>query len=189
MDATTALEFSHRSQAATDAPSLPPIVQLRVWPDGGTGFLDMLINVLLRFSQILNLMSQDQLVSSRNPCIIPLVPSWAKVRGGNRAGRGGYQASPCFYPQKSEEPPAPVPLATNNNVLAPSITSRFEYVENVQSSEVNSGGSQVIGYVAPPKSSSFLSDFGMDSGFSKKSGPSSSKVQVSYMIATFVHPV
>ncbi|KAL1332235.1 hypothetical protein HN51_061079 [Arachis hypogaea] len=98
--------------------------------------------------------------------------------GGLGARKLTKKPSESLYEQKPEEPPAPVPLATNNNVLAPSITSRFEYVENVQSSEVNSGGSQVIGHVAPPKSSSFFSDFGMDSGFSKKSGPSSSKVQI-----------
>ena len=97
------------------------------------------------------------------------------------------QPSESLYEQKPEEPPAPVPSTTNNNLLAgPSLTSRFEYVENVQSSELNSGGSHVISHVAPPKSSSFFSDFGMDSGFPKKSGSSSSKVQVSHMPATFV---
>ena len=56
-----------------------------------------------------------------------------------------------------------------------------EYVENVQSTELNSGGSQVLSHVAPPKSSSFFADFGMDSGFQKKSSSNSSKVQVSNM--------
>ncbi|MED6212080.1 GTPase-activating protein 8 [Stylosanthes scabra] len=105
-------------------------------------------------------------------------PIGAKKTGGLGARKLTKKPSESLYEQTPEEPPAPVPLATNNNVLAPSIASRFEYVENVQSSEANSGGSQVIGHVAPPKSSSFFSDFGMDSGFSKKSGPSSSKAQI-----------
>ncbi|QHO18413.1 uncharacterized protein DS421_11g320300 [Arachis hypogaea] len=36
MDAT-APESSHACEAATDAPPSPPIVQLKIWPDGGTG--------------------------------------------------------------------------------------------------------------------------------------------------------
>ncbi|KAL4393695.1 hypothetical protein AHAS_Ahas02G0077700 [Arachis hypogaea] len=36
MEATTP-ESSHRSEAA-DAPPPPPVVQLTIWPDGGTGF-------------------------------------------------------------------------------------------------------------------------------------------------------
>lgn len=96
------------------------------------------------------------------------------------------QPSESLYEQKPEEPPAPVSSKTTNNLSAkPSLTSRFEYVDNVQSSELNSGGSNLVSHVSVPKSSSFFSDFGMDSGFPKKSGPSSSKVQVSYMQAAF----
>lgn len=58
--------------------------------------------------------------------------------------------------------------------------SRFEYVDNVQAAETGSGGNHVIGHVSAPKSSSFFSDYGMDSGFHKKTSPSS-KVQVSLM--------
>ena len=92
------------------------------------------------------------------------------------------QTSESLYEQKPEEPPAPVPTSTNNTLAAgSSLTSRFEYVENVQSSEMSSGGAHVINHVAPPKSSSFFADFGMDSGFPKKSGSNSSRVQVSHM--------
>jgi len=91
------------------------------------------------------------------------------------------QPSESLYEQKPEEAPAPVPSSTNNMPSGPSPTSRFEYVENVQSSELNSGGSHVMSHVSPPKSSSFFADFGMDGGFPKKSGPSSSKVQVSHL--------
>lgn len=95
------------------------------------------------------------------------------------------QPSESLYEQKPEEPPAPVPASTNNMPAGPSLTSRFEYVENVQSSELNTGGSHMISHVSPPKSSSFFADFGMDGGFPKKSGSSSSKVLVSYMSSTF----
>jgi len=36
----------------------------------------------------------------------------------------------------------------------------------------------MIGHVVPPKSSSFFADFGMDSGFPRKAGSNSSKVQI-----------
>ncbi|KAK7361509.1 hypothetical protein VNO77_03577 [Canavalia gladiata] len=98
--------------------------------------------------------------------------------GGLGARKLTKKPSESLYEQKPEEPPAPVSSSTNNMPAGPSLTSRFEYVENVQSSELNSGVSHVISHVAPPKSSSFFADFGMDGGFSKKSGPSSSKVQI-----------
>ncbi|KAK7386660.1 hypothetical protein VNO78_26994 [Psophocarpus tetragonolobus] len=111
-----------------------------------------------------------------------------KPIGGKKAGKtGGLGArkltkkpSESLYEQQPEEPPvAPVSSSTNNMPAGPSLTSRFEYVENVQSSELNTGGSNVLSHVSPPKSSSsFFADFGMDGGFPKKSGPSSSKVQI-----------
>merc|ERR1712071_213534 len=84
------------------------------------------------------------------------------------------------YDQKPEEPVIQVSSSTNSvaPTAAASFASRFEYVENVQSAENSSGGSHVLSHVSPPKSSSFFADFGMDSGFSKKAGSNSSKVQV-----------
>ena len=99
------------------------------------------------------------------------------------------QASESLYDQKPEEQPV-VPVSTsNNNTSVPSsgpssLASRFEYVENVQHTETNSDGTQVLSHVAPPKSSGFFSDFGMDSGFQKKSGSYSSKAQVSIRLFT-----
>lgn len=96
------------------------------------------------------------------------------------------QPSESLYEQKPEEAPAPVPSSSSHALAAgPPLPSRFEYVENVQSSELNSGGSHVNSHVAPPKSSSFFADFGMDSGFPKRSS-NSSKVQVSCMAFAFV---
>lgn len=90
------------------------------------------------------------------------------------------QSSENLYEQKPEEAPAPVPSTTNNNVSArSSLSSRFEYVDNVPSPELDSGSSNAFNHVSAPKSSSFFADFGMDSGFPKKFGSSTSKLQVS----------
>ncbi|KAI4328074.1 hypothetical protein L6164_020465 [Bauhinia variegata] len=100
--------------------------------------------------------------------------------GGLGARKLTTKPSESLYEQKPQEPPpVPVSSSTNNNLAAgPSFPSRFEYVENVQTSELNSGGAQVISHVTPPKSSSFFAEFGMDSGFPKKSASNSSKVQI-----------
>ncbi|KAH1053319.1 hypothetical protein GLYMA_08G271700v4 [Glycine max] len=107
----------------------------------------------------------------------PIGAKKAVKSGGLGARKLTKKPSESLYEQKPEEPPAPVSSSTNNMPAGPSPTSRFEYVENVQSSELNTGGSHLLSHVSPPKSSSFFADFGMDSGFPKKSGPSSSKVQ------------
>ncbi|KAI9111398.1 hypothetical protein K1719_017088 [Acacia pycnantha] len=99
--------------------------------------------------------------------------------GGLGARKLTKKPSESLYEQKPEEPPAPVSSSSNSNLLAgPPPASRFEYADDVQSSESNSGGSHLISHVTPPKSSSFFADFGMDSGFPKKYGSNSSKVQV-----------
>ena len=110
-----------------------------------------------------------------------------KPIGGKKPGKSGglgarklnKKPSESLYDQKPEEPPAPVPSTTNRNFsVRPSLTSRFEYVDNVQSSESDSGGSNAFSHVSAPKSSSFFADFGMDSGFPKKFGSNTPKVQI-----------
>ncbi|KAG4118649.1 hypothetical protein ERO13_D11G029300v2 [Gossypium hirsutum] len=101
--------------------------------------------------------------------------------GGLGARKLTNRPSENLYEQKPEEPV--VPVASSTNDIAPTGSSfpsrsRFEYVENVQSTELNHGGPQVLNHVAPPKSSSFFAEFGMDSGFQKKSSSNSSKVQI-----------
>lgn len=89
------------------------------------------------------------------------------------------QSNESLYDQKPEEPAPIVTLTANATATSgPTFPSRFEYVENVQSAETSSGGVQLIGHVLPPKSSSFFADFGMDSGFQKKTNSNLSKPQV-----------
>ncbi|XP_057478539.1 probable ADP-ribosylation factor GTPase-activating protein AGD8 [Actinidia eriantha] len=101
--------------------------------------------------------------------------------GGLGARKLTNKPSESLYDQKPEEPPAQVSTSTNSTVSTPSVsslfTSRFEYVDNAQAAPMSSGGTHVISHVAPPKSSSFFADFGMDSG-SKKTGSNSSKIQI-----------
>ncbi|KAJ0052476.1 hypothetical protein Pint_03438 [Pistacia integerrima] len=102
-------------------------------------------------------------------------------RTGKTSGLGARKlttkTSESLYDQKPEEPSVPVATSTSNTPPAgSSFASRFEYVENVQSAELSSGGPQVLSHVAPPKSTSFFADYGMDNGFQKKA--SSSKVQI-----------
>ncbi|THU56288.1 hypothetical protein C4D60_Mb11t15700 [Musa balbisiana] len=88
-----------------------------------------------------------------------------------------------LYDQKPEEP-APVAVPANSNgTIGQSFPSRFEYMEDTPSIE-GTGGFEVINHVAPPKSSSFFQDFGMDGGFQKKSSSISSKVQGSTSISS-----
>ncbi|KAK3029914.1 hypothetical protein RJ639_038537 [Escallonia herrerae] len=90
------------------------------------------------------------------------------------------QTSESLYEQKPEEPPAQVSTSANStSTVGSSLATRFEYTENnVQPAETVSGGTHVLSHVSPPKSSSFFADYGMDSGFSKKTSSNSSKVQV-----------
>lgn len=90
------------------------------------------------------------------------------------------QPNESLYDQKPEEPVIPVASSTNSTPSAVSpLTSRFEYVEALQTSDMNSSVPHVIGHVSAPKSSSFFADFGMDSSFPKRTSSNSSKVQVS----------
>ncbi|KAI4303321.1 hypothetical protein MLD38_038967 [Melastoma candidum] len=99
--------------------------------------------------------------------------------GGLGARKLTTKPSENLYDQKPQEPVAPAAPSANSTAMAtPSFGSRFEYVENDQLPDSSSGGSQVLSHVAPPKSSNFFAEFGMDSGFAKKGGTSSSKVQV-----------
>ncbi|KAF8379075.1 hypothetical protein HHK36_028502 [Tetracentron sinense] len=124
-------------------------------------------------------------VSPKAPSHTVFTSSIKKPFGAKKTGKTGglgvrkltTKPSESLYDQKPEEPAPVVSTSANNtSTLGLSIPSRFEYVENVQSLETGSGETRVVGHVAPPKSSSFFADFGMESGFQKASS-SSSKVQ------------
>ncbi|GFP95696.1 probable ADP-ribosylation factor GTPase-activating protein agd9 [Phtheirospermum japonicum] len=112
-----------------------------------------------------------------------------KTLGAKKTGKtGGLGAkklttkpSESLYDQKPEETPVQVSSAdsssSSSSAVGSSFTSRFEYTDNGQPTETSSGGSRV-GHVIPPKSSTFFAEYGMDSGFPKKSSSNSTKVQV-----------
>ncbi|CAN8231580.1 unnamed protein product [Cochlearia groenlandica] len=125
-----------------------------------------------------------------------VVPStFKKPIGAKRTGKtGGLGARKLttktkenLYEQKPEEaaPAIPAASSTNNGGSKSSggslFASRFEYNDKLQSGGQSvGGGTQVLSHVAPPKSSSFFSDFSMDSSFApKKSSSNSSKVEES----------
>ncbi|KAK6934983.1 Arf GTPase activating protein [Dillenia turbinata] len=110
-----------------------------------------------------------------------------KPVGAKRTGKTGLgvrkltkKPNEDLYDQKPEEPSIPVAASSSSNAASAgsSFASRFEYVENVPSSDMNSGGTNVIGHVSAPKSSSFFAEYGMDGSFSKKSVSNSSKVLI-----------
>ena len=122
-----------------------------------------------------------------------VVPStFKKPIGAKRTGKtGGLGARKLttkptgnLYEQKPEEVAPVIPAATSTNNGgskssggSSSFASRFEYNDDFQSGGGKSiGGTQVLNHVAPPKSSSFFTDFGMD--VPKKSSSNSSKAQV-----------
>ncbi|KAK2995912.1 hypothetical protein RJ640_029794 [Escallonia rubra] len=100
--------------------------------------------------------------------------------GGLGARKLSTKTSESLYEQKPEEPPAQVSTSANSTSTGgSSLATRFEYTDNnIQPAETVSGGTHVLSHVSPPKSSSFFADYGMDSGFSKKTSSNSSKVQV-----------
>ncbi|KAL6176004.1 hypothetical protein ACLB2K_052640 [Fragaria x ananassa] len=99
--------------------------------------------------------------------------------GGLGARKLTTKPNESLYDQKPEEPVIPVASSTKSN--APAVTplaSRFEYVEALQTTDMNSNGHQVTGHVTAPKSSNFFADFGMDSSYPKRTSSNSSKVQI-----------
>ncbi|CAL9077723.1 probable ADP-ribosylation factor GTPase-activating protein AGD8 [Musa acuminata AAA Group] len=107
----------------------------------------------------------------------------ARKTGGKTGGLGirklTTKPNENLYDQKPEQP-APTATTSDNfkTTDGPSYPSRFQYMDDIPI-ESGSGGAQVISHVAPPKSSSFFAEFGMDSGFQKKSSSTSSKVEES----------
>ncbi|KAL6642639.1 hypothetical protein ACP70R_020820 [Stipagrostis hirtigluma subsp. patula] len=111
-------------------------------------------------------------------------PIGGTKKPGNKTGGLGARKltskpNESLYEQKPEEPaPVQPPVTASTTARSKSYTSRFEYVENAPSAGKCTEDDQMIGHVAPPKSSNFFAEFGMDSGYHKKTTSSSSKVQV-----------
>jgi len=108
-----------------------------------------------------------------------------KTGGGLGARKLTSKPTENLYEQKPEEvaPVIPAASSVNNGGSkssggSSSFSSRFEYNDDSQSEGQSIGGTQVLNHVAPPKSSSFFSDFGMDSSFPKKPSSNSSKARV-----------
>jgi ADP-ribosylation factor GTPase-activating protein 2/3 len=91
------------------------------------------------------------------------------------------QTDESLYDQKPEEPKPVLPTLTSTTTAAaksgPS-HSRFEYVENEQSTDSKTGGAKMTGHVAAPKTSNFFQDYGMDNGFQRKTSTAASKAQI-----------
>ncbi|KAJ0968106.1 hypothetical protein J5N97_025023 [Dioscorea zingiberensis] len=125
--------------------------------------------------------------SPRAPIRSAVIGHGKKSVGGKKIGskNGGLgvrklttKPNESLYEQKPEEPTSVATSSSDTNtMLASSFPSRFEYMESIPSDGTGSGRSQVINHVAPPKSSSFFAEFGMDNGFKKKSS-STPKVQI-----------
>ncbi|CAH1453441.1 unnamed protein product [Lactuca virosa] len=103
--------------------------------------------------------------------------------GGLGARKLSTKTSESLYDQKPEEPVVQVSsTSASNNASSSALNmtpqiSRFEYVDSTEAVEAGPGGTNKLSHVAPPKSSSFFAEYGMESGFSKKSS-TSSKVQI-----------
>ncbi|XP_066376386.1 probable ADP-ribosylation factor GTPase-activating protein AGD9 [Miscanthus floridulus] len=113
-------------------------------------------------------------------------PIGAKKPGNKTGGLGARKLTSkqneSLYEQKPEEPAPVLPSLVTESTTTRSKhhTSRFEYVENTPAPKTGSSSedNHMSGHVAPPKSSNFFAEFGMDSGYHKKSTSSSSNVQI-----------
>ncbi|KAG9157998.1 hypothetical protein Leryth_000175 [Lithospermum erythrorhizon] len=115
-----------------------------------------------------------------------VISTFRKPIGTKKSGLGARKltskTSESLYEQAPEEPPIQLTSSSTKNtsptVGAP-FTSRFEYNDNFEQAEMNAAGPRTLGHVAPPRSSSFFGEYGMDPGYLKKAGSStSSKVQI-----------
>ncbi|WVZ57742.1 hypothetical protein U9M48_008089 [Paspalum notatum var. saurae] len=112
-------------------------------------------------------------------------PIGAKKPGNKTGGLGARKLTSkpneSLYDQKPEEPAPILPSVTESTTTrSKSHISRFEYLEDTPAARTGSSSedNRMGGHVAPPKSSNFFAEFGMDSGYQKKSTSNSSKAQI-----------
>ncbi|XP_052209746.1 probable ADP-ribosylation factor GTPase-activating protein AGD8 [Diospyros lotus] len=177
-----AKEVAKSSTEDTGVPSSPVASQSM---HASNGFTDKIAEAPKEISSVKQ-ESSDVSVSPK-ASHTAFTSSVKKPLGAKKTGKSGglgarkltTKPSDSLYDQKPEEPPLQGPTSSNSTPTSTlSFTSRFEYVDNVQAAPVSSDGTQVISHVAPPKATSFFAEYGMNSGFPKKTGFSSSKVQV-----------
>ncbi|KAK9716208.1 hypothetical protein RND81_06G218500 [Saponaria officinalis] len=181
-----AKEVAKSSAGESGLPSSPVGSQ----PASSNGFFEANISEISKESSSQKKETIELPASPRAPASprgYSVISTVKKPLGAKKPGKGGglgarkltKKPNEDLYDQKPEEPPAVAATASSNPIPARSShPSRFEYVENVQTTDRNSIGPQKISHVAPPKSTNFFSDFGMDSGYKKKGSSISSKVQI-----------
>uniref|UniRef100_A0A7N0U4X1 Arf-GAP domain-containing protein n=2 Tax=Kalanchoe fedtschenkoi TaxID=63787 RepID=A0A7N0U4X1_KALFE len=149
-------------------------------------FRDLRVIEVFKESSLGRTESVDIPPSPRSPR--PVVPTFAKKPlGAKKGAKGGglgarkltTKPSENLYDQKPEEPPVVAPSSaksTDTTPKAASLSSRFQYMDSFPSDDIR--GVRATGHVAPPPSSNFFSDFGMEGGFARKSSYNSPKVQI-----------
>ncbi|XP_059641143.1 probable ADP-ribosylation factor GTPase-activating protein AGD8 [Cornus florida] len=178
-------EVAKSSKEEAGLPSSPVVSQSA---QAANGFLDFKIDEFPKESSSGKHETSDAPASPRAAHTV-VTTSVKKPLGAKKTGKTGGRGlgarkltskpSESLYDQKPEEPPVQVSTSTNNTSTAgSSFTSRFEYIDNVQATDVSSGGTHMISHVSPPKSSGFFADYGMESGFPKKTSSNLSKVQI-----------
>ncbi|QCD90775.1 ADP-ribosylation factor GTPase-activating protein 2/3 [Vigna unguiculata] len=106
----------------------------------------------------------------------PVSVKKTKKAAGLGARKLSGKSCESLYEQKPEEPPT---AAKKHTLSGSSSTSRFEYVENDQSFDLNSKAkARLVRHVSLPESSSVFADFVMDNG-SPKSNSSKDKIEES----------
>ncbi|ESQ52133.1 hypothetical protein EUTSA_v10016748mg [Eutrema salsugineum] len=136
------------------------------------------------------LKNQEKLEVTVSPRVSKTVK---KPLGAKRTGKTGglgarkltTKSSETLYDQKPEESVViPVTSPANSTLSAKSarsssFSSGFDYFDSVQTRDQYMSSPQVVGHVAPPKSTGFFEEFEMNGGgFQNKPITSSSKVQV-----------
>ncbi|XP_038971588.1 probable ADP-ribosylation factor GTPase-activating protein AGD8 [Phoenix dactylifera] len=138
-----------------------------------------------------NLYEKQEIVettrSPKAPIQSPVINPVKRSIGGKKIGSksGGLHSRKLatkpiesLYNQKPVEPASAVTsMANSMTAFGSSFPSRLEYVESIPSAENILRDAQVIGNVAPPKSTNLLAESGMDNGSSKKSA-STTKIKV-----------
>lgn len=113
----------------------------------------------------------------------PLGAKKSMKTGGLGARKLNTKKDESLYDQKPEEPIPQVSTSASSTQTQPqpstttSYTSRFEYVDDFEDAEEGPRSMNSTNHITTPKPSSFFAEYGMDTGFMRKS--SSMKVQVS----------